>query len=165
MICRLPLLIAALALAACADSVLPGPSLEGLPDGLDVQLAVSPGEVGQLGEFTAALTVTNPTADSLRVTTTSGCLVAPYVFRDGARIPFWGSGSPPCLAAITTHVFAPGETVTKTWTLRAELSPLNPGGAHGDPAPAGAYQVRAEFQLYQDEQIVRAGLERTLRVR
>jgi hypothetical protein len=166
MIRRLALLVAGLALAACTlDGVFPQPSLDGLPQGLDVRLTVAPEAVGALGEFSAVLTLTNTTADSLRFTTTDGCLATPNVYREGVRYLFWGSGSPPCLTALTTHSFAPGETLTKTWNMRAELSPVNPGGAHGDPAPAGTYQVQAEFRIYTDGALKRAAVESTLRVR
>jgi hypothetical protein len=57
-------------LAACAlDITGPQTDLTGLPAGLDVQFTVEPGEVRQHAPFTARLTVTNTTSDTLRVTT------------------------------------------------------------------------------------------------
>ncbi len=141
-------LFPALALAACsADLALPEPSLEGLPPGLDVQFTVSPNVVDPHQPFSAALSVTNTTSDTIRVVTAMGCLAIPHVMRDGERIPFRGSWWA-CTAAIATHAFAPGETRSHTWDMRAELYAEHAGDVDGAPAPSGTYSVQAEFGTY-----------------
>ena len=163
----LPLLLAALALAACAaDLALPEPSLDGLPPGLDVQFTVSPDVVDPHEPFSAALSVTNTTSDTIRVVTAMGCLATPHVMRDGERIPFRGSWWG-CTAAVATHTFAPGETWSHTWDMRAELYAENAGEAEGAPAPSGTYSVRAEFGTLQtiESGTARPAIARSLQVR
>jgi hypothetical protein len=60
------------------------------------------------------------------VVTAHGCLAIPHVLRNGVRVPFKGSWWG-CTAAITTHIFAPGETKTRTWDMLAELYAEHPG--------------------------------------
>jgi hypothetical protein len=158
--------IAGFALAACAlDITDPESRLAGLPDGLDVQLTVEPGEVRQHEHFSAQLTVTNTTTQSIQVVTTHSCLAIPRVIRNGQRTPFWGSWWG-CYAAITTHTFAPGETRSHTWDMRAELYSQHPGDVDGAPAPTGTYHIQAEFDTYSDgAQLPKPSLTRTLRVK
>lgn len=166
MIRALQLLAAVLVLAACTRDVT-GPqfNLVGLPAGLDVQFAIEPGEVRQHQPFTASLTIANTTADTIRVVTSHGCLVILHVTRDGQRIPFQGSWWG-CTAAITTHTFAPGETHSQTWNLRAELYGQHPGDVEGAPAPKGTYLVQAEFDTgMADGQFRKPLVERTLQVK
>jgi hypothetical protein len=166
MIRSLPLLLAGVALAACAlDITGPQSNLEGLPEGLDVQFTVEPGEVRQHERFSAQLSVTNTTPQTIRVVTAHSCLAIPHVIRDGQPIPIKGSGWG-CYAAITTHTFAPGETRMHTWDMRAELYAQHPGDVEGAPAPTGIYRVQAEFDTYSEDGPYRKPLiERTLRVK
>jgi hypothetical protein len=134
-----------LALAACgADPTGPDPLLNRLPNGLDVRLTVAPPEVSPHAPFTVTLEVTNPTSDTLRVVTAHGCLAVTEVLRGSERVPLQGSGWA-CYAAITTHTFAPGETRTRTWPMRAELYARDAGDPDGAPAPRGTYTVQARF--------------------
>jgi hypothetical protein len=166
MIRALPLLIAGVALAACAlDMTGPQSNLDGLPEGLQVQFTVEPGEVRQHERFSAQLSVTNTTTKTIRVVTAHSCLVIPHVIRDGQRIPLKGSlwG---CYAVITTHTFAPGEKRTHTWDMQAELYAQHPGDVEGAPAPKGTYLVQAEFDTYTENGPSRKPLiERALRVK
>lgn len=160
------LLLPGLALAACAFDIT-GPRFgpEGLPEGLDVTFTVEPGEVGQHAPFTVQLSVTNTTSDPIEVVTAHGCLAIPHVIRDGKRVPFKGSlwG---CTAAVTTHTFAPGETRSLTWEMRAELYAQHQGDVDGAPAPTGTYRVQAEFDTPAvDGSSRKPTVERTLRVR
>lgn len=139
--------LAAAALTACGAYVTaPGTNLSGLPEGLHVGLTVAPDTVAQGGAFDATLTVTNRTAGTIRVTTAHGCLATPHVMREGRRVPFEGSGYG-CTAAITTHTFAPGESRSQRWEMRAELYAEHPGDVDGQQAPSGDYLVRMEFDL------------------
>lgn len=141
-------LVAVLALAACPMEITgPQSSLEGLPKGLDVSLAVEPNEVRQHERFSVQLRVVNTTSETIRVVTSHGCLAVPNVLRDGERVPFRGSGLA-CTAAITTHTFAPGQIRSITWDMRAELYADQPGARDGAPAPQGVYRVKAEFDTY-----------------
>ena len=143
-------LLAATLTSACEpDIVGPDTSLEGLPPGLRVELAVEPAIVAMHEPFTVRLSVTNTTTSELEVVTAHGCLTVPNVTRNGTRIPFEGS-SWICTAAITTHVFAPGETRTRAWEMRAELYAEHPGDRDGAPAPPGVYSVQAEFDTYSE---------------
>jgi hypothetical protein len=104
---RVPLLLfAGAALAGCTlEFAGPRFDLEGLPDGLVVQFTVEPAEVRQHEPFSAQLTVTNSTAQTIQVVTAHGCLAVPHVILNGQRIPFKGSWRG-CTAAITGHTFA-----------------------------------------------------------
>lgn len=135
----------ALALAACDLEIhSPRTDLNGLPTGLAVDFAVEPGEVGQHAPFTARLSVTNTTSDTVRVVTGHGCLAIAHLLRNGKRIPFQGSNWA-CTAAITTHTFAPGEAREVSWPMRAELYAEYEGDVDGAPAPKGSYIVQASF--------------------
>jgi hypothetical protein len=142
-------LAAVLGTTACAYEIAgPAPAADVvLHPGLEVGFAVQPAEVSQHGSFTAHLTVTNTTGDTIRVGTAHGCLALPSVVRNGAPVPFAGSGWM-CTAALTSHAFAPGETRSITWNMRAELYAQNPNDVDGAPAPRGAYRVVAEFDTY-----------------
>lgn len=161
------LLLLAAALIAGCDAVIvgPGSSLEGLPPGLRVELDVDPGVVAPHAPFTARLSVTNTTTRELRVVTAHGCLAIPYVMRDQTRLPFEGSWWG-CTAAITTHAFAPGETRTRIWEMRAELYAAHPGDRDGAPASPGVYRVGAEFDTYSPSgPTSKPSIERSLLVR
>jgi hypothetical protein len=140
-------LLAALASGCAPDVTGPDASLAGLPAGLRVELTIDPATVAPHAAFTARLSVTNTTMRELTVVTSHGCLVIPHVMRGDIRIPFEGSWWG-CTAAITTHTFAPGETKTRVWEMRAALYAEQPGDEEGAPAPRGAYFVRAEFDTY-----------------
>jgi hypothetical protein len=166
MIRALQLLAAGIVLTACAREITaPQFNLENLPTGLEVQFVVEPGEVRQHEPFSANLTITNTSAETIQVVTSHGCLVTLNVIRNGQRVPFQGSlwG---CTAAITTHTFAPGATRSYAWTLRAELYAQHAGDVEGDPAPKGAYLVQIEFDTRpEDGQTRKPLIERTLRVK
>lgn len=155
------LLVVGVALTGCAlelttpqPQLLEGPpdgsEVEGLPQGLGVELRVEPGEVAQHGTFTVTLTVTNTTPAPIHLDTAHGCLAIPHVLRDGHRVPFQGSAWG-CVAAITTHAFRPGEPRVITWTMQAELYAEHPGDEEGLPAPKGTYLVQAEFETFSPE--------------
>lgn len=165
MIRTLPILILGAALAACApDVTAPRSDLGDLPEGLDVQFTVEPGQVRQHGPFSVHFSVSNTTTRTIQVVTAHGCLVTPHVIRNGESIPFKGSWWG-CTAAITTHTFAPGESRSHTWDMRAELYAQHPGDVAGVPAPKGAYIVRAVFDTYSENGPYQKPLiERTLRV-
>ena len=135
-----------LLLTGCTEILSPSDSTGGLPDGLEVSLVLDDDEVMQHAPFTARFTATNTTTSTMQIVTSHGCLVLPGVYRNGVRVPFKGSlwG---CTAAITTHVFAPGETKTYEWPMRAELYAQETGDIEGAPAPRGTYVVRVEFEL------------------
>lgn len=144
------LLVTSAALAACAlDIADPEVRLEGLPEGLEVGLMVDPAEVNPHEPFTTQLKVTNTTPDTIRIVTAHGCLVTLNVVRNEKRIPFEGSAFG-CTASITTHTFAPGETHSMDWKMRAELYAQYTGEVEGAPAPKGTYRVRAEFDTYSE---------------
>ena len=128
-----------------------------------MELTVEPGSVARGGAFDATLTVTNETADTIRVTTAHGCLATPHVMRGETRVPFEGSWYG-CTAAITTHTFAPGESRIRRWEMRAVLYAEHPGDADGRPAPGGIYSVRAEFDTRGPDGS-KPFIERTLLVR
>ncbi len=158
--------LAVTGLVSCArEATAPAGNLDGLPAGLDVQLALDPGEVSRRGSFSTLLSVTNTTADTIRVVTAHGCLAVPNVIRNGARIPFKGSGWG-CTAAITTHTLAPGAVWSRTWEMHAELYAQEPGDPDGTPAPAGMYRVQAEFDTFAEGGATqKPTIERPLRVR
>lgn len=166
MIRILALLIAGATSVACAHQITgPHTDLSGLPSGLDVQFTVAPGEVRPHEAFSAELTVTNTTAEVIKVVTANGCLAVPHVIRDGQRVPFRGSNVG-CYAAVKTHTFAPGETRTHVWDMRAELYAEQPGEVEDAPAPAGTYVVQAEFDTYSEHAPNRKPVvERALQVR
>lgn len=162
---RTALLFAAALCTGCkTDIVGPGRGLEGLPPELRVELTVEPAVVAPGGPFTARLTITNTAPGEVEVVTAHGCLAIPHVLRNETRVPFEGSWWG-CTAAITTHVFAPGETRTQVWEMRAALYAENPGDRDGAPAPPGVYRVRAEFDTYPPRNGVRPAIERALVVR
>lgn len=159
------LLLAALLLTGCSlELVTPGPNTDGLPDGLEISLVVTPNEVSQHAPFHVRFTATNTTAEPMQIVTSHGCLVTPAVFRNGQRLPFAGSGVL-CTAAITTHTFLPGETKAFEWVLRAELYAQHDGDVEGAPAPRGTYAVRVEFDIATEGSNRKPGAEATLRVR
>lgn len=165
MIRNLFLLATALVTTACPFEIIgPQASLEGLPAGLEVTLTVAPDQVAQHAPFSAELRVTNTTADTLRVVTAHGCLAIPNVLRDGERVPFEGSWWG-CTAAITTHVFPPGETRSHTWQMRAELYAEHAGDVERAPAPRGTYWVQAEFDVYFPGMTAKPAVAAMLRVR
>jgi hypothetical protein len=115
--------------------------------------------------FTGRFTATNTTADTIRLVTAHGCLVTPGAFRNGVRVPIQGSAWG-CTAAVTVHVFTPGETKSIEWQMRAALYAEHEGDTEGAPAPRASYQVRATFDTTPvDESGRRPGVEATLRVR
>jgi hypothetical protein len=166
MLRRIALVLAIVAFAACGfELAAPSPDLDGLPAGLAIDFALEPAEIAPGGPFTARLSVTNTTSDTITILTGHGCLVLPNVVRGGERYPFkgtdWG-----CTAAITGHVFAPGETKRRTWEMSAALYAEDPGDVEGAPAPKGDYLVQAIFGTAPaDESGRRPTVQAALRVK
>jgi hypothetical protein len=143
------LLVLPLLVAGCSfDIAGPHPVADALIEGLTVELEISPSEVRPFEPFTVRLDVANRTADTIRVVTAHGCLATPHVLRDGVRIPMEGSWWG-CTAAITTHVFAPGQTWSQTWRMRAAVYAEASGEVDGAPARRGHYRVRTVFDLLE----------------
>jgi hypothetical protein len=138
-------------LAGCtsdATGPMAGLESEAFAHGLAVALTVDPAAVGENEGFDVELSVTNTRSEPVALTTLSSCLAIPGVYRNGKRMPFDGSWWG-CWAAISTHVLAPGETVTRTWGMRARLYAERPGDPDGVGAPPGPYEVRVEFEVFQ----------------
>lgn len=159
------LLLAGLLLTGCSLELLtPGPNTDGLPDGLEISLIVTPDDVGQHAPFTVRFSATNTTDEAMQIVTSHGCLVTPGVYRNGVRVPFKGTAWG-CTAAITTHTFLAGETKTFEWDMRAELYAEHAGDVENAPAPTGTYAVRIEFDIPAEGSNRKPGAEATLRVR
>jgi hypothetical protein len=78
--------LASVLLGACAlDPTVPRLTTDGLPDGLEVSLTVAPDEVRQHQPFTVRFTATNTTSDTIRITTSHGCLVIPAARKPGVE--------------------------------------------------------------------------------
>lgn len=140
--------VLALIVATAACSRVPidtQPTPEGWHHSLRVAFTVAPAEVRQHDAFTALLTLSNTSHDTIRVVTADSCLAIPNVMRDGTRIRFKGS-SWGCYQALTTHTFLPGEMRSLRWDMRAELG--QPDDVAGPPAPKGTYHVQALFYTY-----------------
>lgn len=160
------LLLTGLLLTGCSLELMdPGPNNDGLPEGLELSLVVTPDDVRQHAPFTVRFGATNTTAEPMQIVTNHGCLVIPGVYRNGERLPFAGSWWG-CTAAITTHTILPGETRSFEWNMRAELYAEHEGDVEGAPPPAGIYAVRAEFDMTPVAGSSRKpGAEETLRIR
>jgi hypothetical protein len=136
------------ALAGC-EIVLGPDARQGLPDGVQVELSVSPDEVLQHAPFVVRLDMTNTRTTSVDIVTSGSCLAVVDVLRGSARVPFRGS-NPACNAAITRHTIGAGETRSVAWDLRAELYAAHAGDPEGAPAAKGAYTVTASVPLQPD---------------
>jgi hypothetical protein len=157
------LLLTALLLAGCSLEITSF-STDTLSGGLEVELTLHSAEVDRDTPFTVRFTATNTTTVPLQIVTGHGCLVTPGVYRNGVRVPFVGSAWG-CTAAITTHVFEPGETKVFEWEMRARLYAQHEGDIEGAPAPSGRYTVRVEFDTMPVGSQRRPGVEEPLRVR
>lgn len=155
------LCLGVLLLTGCIEVLSPYDSTDGLPDGLAISLVLDDNDVAQHAPFMARFTATNTTTSTIQIVTSHGCLVLPGVYRNGVRVPFKGTASG-CTAAITTHVFAPGDTKTYEWLMRAELYAEHTGDTEGVPAPRGSYVVRAELELQPPGGAKRPGAEAAL---
>lgn len=166
MLRRIALVLAIVAFAACGfELAAPSPDLDGLPAGLAIDFALEPAEIAPGGSFTARLSVTNTTSDTITIITGHGCLVLPNVIRGGKRYPFKGTAWA-CTAAVSGHVFAPGETKKRAWEMSAALYAENPGDMEGAPAPRGDYLVQAVFGTAPaDESGRQPMVQATLRVK
>jgi hypothetical protein len=97
--------------------------------GIRATLALAPNDVERTYPFRAQLTLTNTTATTSTWTSGSSCLAILNLYRGAARIPLRGTDYG-CLAVITTHTLAPGESKTASWDLVAQTtdgSALIPG--------------------------------------
>lgn len=145
---KLTFLLASVMVAACSSSVTdPTDTLAGLPKGLAVEFTMDPVEVGPHEPFTVSLKLTNTTARTITIDTPNQHLVHPKVTQGGERVLFRGSDLG-VLPAHATHTFPPGEVVTRSWEVRAELmSTDSAGNVIWLPAQLGTYLVEVEFQL------------------
>ena len=141
------------------------PTPEEWPDSLRVAFTVAPAAVRQHDAFTARLTLSNTSHDTIRVVTPDSCLAIPSVLRDGKRVPFKGS-SWGCYQAITFHKFPPGKMRSLRWDMRAELYSGQPSDVDGAPAPKGTYAVQARLAIYGTGMVTHEHtIKRPLRVR
>lgn len=151
----------ALALGACAaDSVGPSQAVE---EGIEIRLD-APAEVAAHEPFDVTLVVTNRHQEPVTLTTMTSCLVRFGIFSDGERVPFERTLLG-CYEAITHHEIAAGDSLERTWPIRAELAA--PPERKEEPVPPWSYRVRAESRVVEiDGQPARLpDLERRLVVR
>jgi len=163
----LPLWIAILPLVGCALEIAEPRMLNQVSaHGLAVTLEVEPAEVAPSGEFTATLSVTNTRFVPVTLTTYSTCLAVAGVYSNAGRVPFEGSWWG-CRGALWSHHLEPGQTITRSWEMRARLYAEQSGDPDGVPAPAGSYRVRAEFHVFEidGEPAELPTVEASLRVR
>lgn len=165
MLRQFPLLLASLIIAACSSATTdPTILLDDLPYGLAVEFTMDPVEVGPHDPFSVSLSLTNTTNDTITIVTPNHALAMPRVVRDGERILFRGSDLG-FFPVVTTRTFAPGEQVTRTWELRAELMSMDDDDEIvWLPAEPGAYLVQVEFQVGAvDERPLTEGAELVVR--
>lgn len=116
-----------------------GPATAVVDPGLVVRLA-APDTVTAGEAFTVRFSVQNQTERPVDLTTPSACLTLPSVTTSGGeRVPFVGS-SWGCAAVVTTRTIPVGGALTRTYDMRAALSPSRNDTV---PAPPDRYTVQA----------------------
>lgn len=128
-------------------------------EGLVVQLT-APEEVEQNEDFEIQVAITNGRSEAVTLTTSSACPVDVGVFDDEERVPFEGTGLL-CAAVITHHELSIGETLERTFDVRAELE------SDEEAVPSGAYTIRAapNVTAINDEEATLPSVEHDLVVR
>lgn len=116
-----------------------GPATAVVDPGLLVSLA-APDTVTAGEAFTVRFSVQNQTDRPVDLTTSNSCLTLPRVTTfGGERVPFVGS-SWACAAVVTTRTIPVGDALTRTYDMRAALSPSRNDTV---PAPPDRYTVQS----------------------
>jgi len=144
---RLALLLLA-AVAACSD----GPF--GLPSDLSTAVSLSSGLASPGDSITVQLSLTNPTADPIRILGSSSCFLTFTVrAQDGTDL----TADPRiCATIVATVTLQPGER--RETSIRWGLA------ANGAPLPLGLYMVRAGLALANEHALQAQSLPTTLRL-
>ena len=135
---RFPLLVIFLAACLFGDSV--GPS-EADARGLHLSLTIQPETVASGQKFTARVTVTNPTADTVHLRG-SGCLAFLAVYVGDDRQDDFDGTVDACIEILLAYPVPPFGSIISEHDLRA--------GIQDELARPGAYKLRADFTVTPD---------------
>lgn len=128
-----------LPLVACADAV-------GTVDDLRVAFRVQPTVVQNGDSMVARLAIVNPTADTITLSSGSGCVITLDVLKDGQRVDMEGS-TWACTTAVTYFRIAPRDSLVSAHDLVALLREDQSPWRYVKPPASGVYQVRAAMQV------------------
>lgn len=133
------LLLVVLAVAGCASAPTAGEDASAVRSrgDLRIRLRVEPRTVAPGGSLTATLGVENVGSADMVLEGVCPTLAFIHVSREGERIPVQGAGGN-CFNASTEFAVASGETLTRSWQLRASRR-------SGEELPAGVYRAETEF--------------------
>jgi hypothetical protein len=96
--------------------------------------------------MTVTLTVVNPTADSLTLTSPHSCFALPEVWVGDERMA-WEGTALGCLTVVTYHGVGPGRTLQIQWSLTARLQEEQAPWEYVIAPPAGRYRVVLDMEV------------------
>lgn len=129
--------VAAMVLAACSADV-SGPG-EVVTDDLRIALVVAPTAIERQEALTATLSLENRTTAPLELTSSCTALALIRTIRGGQPVDLEGSAGG-CFTAITPFELGAGETLTRTYEIRAVRR-------DGEPVDRGTYVLQVDFMV------------------
>jgi hypothetical protein len=121
--------------------------------GLRVDFRLRPAVV-QPGELMlATLTITNPTADPVTLTSGSACVTTLDALKDGQRVDIQGTQFG-CYLMTSAYRIAPHDSLVREFDLVAMAREAQPPWRYVDPPAPGSYRLRAAMEVNLPDQNV-----------
>jgi len=139
-------LVAAFPLLACSEPI-------GTVSDLRTGFRIEPSVVRAGDSMVAKLVITNPTDDSIRISSGSSCVTTLDALRDDRRLDLQGTAFG-CLTVVTTFVIPPRDSLVRVFDLVAMLREDQSPWRYVNPPPVGAYQLRAAMEVNLPDQYV-----------
>jgi hypothetical protein len=134
-----PLVAAVVPFTACSE---PTGTVDDLRIGFSVQASVV-----RAGEpLIAKLVITNPTRDTIKVSSGSSCVATLDAVRNNERVDLQGTAFA-CLTVVTTFAIPPRDSLVRNFALVAMLREGQSPWRYVVPPEPGIYQLRAAMQV------------------
>lgn len=140
--CRIglvPALVGVLPFVACSETT-------GTVSDLRVEFHFDTNSVRAGDPMVATLVITNPTRDTIRVSSGSSCVATLDALRAGERVDLQGTAFG-CLTVISTFAIPPRDSLVRTFDLIAMLREDHSPWRYVVPPPPGTYRLRANMQV------------------
>ena len=125
-------------LTACLVGDPVGPS-EADARGLHLSLTIQPDSVQAGADFSARLSIDNPTSASVTLSSSYGCIAFVGAYSGNDRHEEFEGTNYFCTTAFRDFVVPPQDSIIRVWPVRA-------GDADG-PAQSGTYKFRVDFNV------------------
>jgi hypothetical protein len=141
------------ALLAGVASVVACRQATGTADDLRIGFTVQGITVRPGDPMLARLVITNPTSDTIAVSSGDSCVATLDALRDGERVDLQGTAFG-CLTVISNFRIPPGDSIVREFDLVAMLRENQSPWRYVVPPQPGTYRLRADMHVHLPDEYV-----------